>query len=50
MLGSAKECQCLPGMPICARFQVVPSAKEFQCVPIHVKECQGMPGSVGMCQ
>ena len=41
-IGSAKKCQCVPGMQKCARCQAMPSAKAFHCVPIHVRECQNL--------
>ena len=42
VIGSAKKCQCVPGMQKCARCQVVPSAKAFHSVPIHVRECHNI--------
>ena len=41
-IGSAKECQCVPSIPICVRCQAVPSAKAFHCVPIYVRECKNI--------
>jgi hypothetical protein len=38
VIGSAKKCQCVPGMQKYARYEVMPSTKAFHCVPIHVKE------------
>ena len=38
VIGSAKKCQRVLGMQKCARFQAMPSAKAFHCVPIHVRE------------
>ena len=50
VIGSVRESQCVPGMHRCARFHIVPSAKAFQCLPIHVREFQYVSMNVKACQ